>query len=69
MQLARQQRNQARQARRVMNRAGGPATSAFAGQPAMGLSDLATGPMPAGGPATLAAPPSRYAMGKTTLER
>eukprot|EP00959_Pyramimonas_sp_CCMP1952_P091854 1922899-Pyramimonas_sp.AAC.1 len=37
-QLARQRRNQERQLRRVMNRAGAPAAPAAAGQPAMSLS-------------------------------
>eukprot|EP00959_Pyramimonas_sp_CCMP1952_P140203 2934038-Pyramimonas_sp.AAC.1 len=71
MQLARQQRAQARQARRVLNRAGAPAASACAGQPAMGLSAmLAMGTVAAGPPATMptspAAPSSRYVMGRLT---
>eukprot|EP00959_Pyramimonas_sp_CCMP1952_P393906 8253656-Pyramimonas_sp.AAC.1 len=52
MQLARQQRSQARLACRVMNRAGAPAALPAVGQPAAGLSAmLAAEPMPVGPPA------------------
>eukprot|EP00959_Pyramimonas_sp_CCMP1952_P027191 571144-Pyramimonas_sp.AAC.1 len=41
MQFARQRRNQERQARRVMDRAGQPATPVSAGMPAFSLASLA----------------------------
>eukprot|EP00959_Pyramimonas_sp_CCMP1952_P350086 7334852-Pyramimonas_sp.AAC.1 len=70
MQFARRQRYQARQARRMMNRAGTPAAPPAARQPAMGLSAmLALGPMPAGPPAAAAVPPGRYEVGEAALER
>eukprot|EP00959_Pyramimonas_sp_CCMP1952_P235753 4926624-Pyramimonas_sp.AAC.1 len=70
MQLARQQRNQARHARRGMNRAGTPAVLPAAGQPAMSLSAMvALGSMHVGPLGAPAFPPRRCEMGDATLER
>eukprot|EP00959_Pyramimonas_sp_CCMP1952_P032506 682268-Pyramimonas_sp.AAC.1 len=70
MQLARHCRNQERQLRRVMNRAGAPAAPTLAGQPAMRLSAaVAMGAMPVRQRLAPAAPPSRHDIGESTLER
>eukprot|EP00959_Pyramimonas_sp_CCMP1952_P212987 4456416-Pyramimonas_sp.AAC.1 len=62
MQSARQSRNQERQARRMMGRAGQPATSISAGTPAFSLASLAAAQQPP-------VPPIQYEIGGSTVER
>eukprot|EP00959_Pyramimonas_sp_CCMP1952_P339375 7107741-Pyramimonas_sp.AAC.1 len=70
MQLARQRRNQERQLRRMMTRAGAPAAPTPAGQPAISLAALAAvGSLSAAQQIAPSVPPAQYEIGESTLER